>query len=148
LHEFAGRGDAAERAAARATLLKGAPSDVLRFEDAAAGASREAFVDGGRLERALFVTAQGELPPRAWLAALFETPQLGPAERAALLVGRPPGAPPDEGRRVCACKGVSARRVERAIAEGAASLDAIAEATGAGAGCGSCRPEIARMLAG
>ncbi|MBU2134648.1 MAG: (2Fe-2S)-binding protein, partial [Alphaproteobacteria bacterium] len=33
-----------------------------------------------------------------------------------------------------------------AIAQGASTVDAVGAATGAGTQCGSCRPEIARML--
>ncbi|MDB5446678.1 MAG: nitrate reductase catalytic subunit, partial [Phenylobacterium sp.] len=45
------------------------------------------------------------------------------------------------------CRGVRQVRIEAAIAGGCASLDAVSEATGAGAACGSCRPEIARLMA-
>jgi assimilatory nitrate reductase catalytic subunit len=42
---------------------------------------------------------------------------------------------------------VRAARIERAAADGAGSVDAIGEVTGAGQVCGSCRPEIAYILA-
>jgi assimilatory nitrate reductase catalytic subunit len=48
---------------------------------------------------------------------------------------------------VCACRNVRATRIETAIAGGACSVEAVGEATTAGSVCGSCRPEIARMLA-
>jgi assimilatory nitrate reductase catalytic subunit len=65
----------------------------------------------------------------------------------ALLVGRQPGQTVETGPTVCACRGVRAQRIETAIAGGCATVEAIGEATGAGAACGSCRPEIARLLA-
>jgi assimilatory nitrate reductase catalytic subunit len=147
LHEFAGRGDAREREALRKALLAGAPADVLRFEDPAAGALREAFLAENRLDRVLFTAAAGELPPRAWIAELFAADALGAQERAALLIGRAPGRPADASPVVCACRNVRAAAVGRAVAAGAVDVDAVAEVTGAGSNCGSCRPEIARLIA-
>jgi assimilatory nitrate reductase catalytic subunit len=48
---------------------------------------------------------------------------------------------------VCACLKVGARVIDAAIARGAGSVDAVSAATGAGTNCGSCRPELARMIA-
>jgi assimilatory nitrate reductase catalytic subunit len=146
LHEFAGRGDEAEREALRRELLKGAPAETLRYEDAAAGTLREACLAEDRLACVLFTTTSDGLPPRDWLVELFAADALGPAERTALLVGRAPGRIVEAGPVVCACRGVRRSRIEVAIAGGAADLDAVAELTGAGAACGSCRPEIARLL--
>jgi assimilatory nitrate reductase catalytic subunit len=41
---------------------------------------------------------------------------------------------------------VRAERIEGAIRDGAVTVETVGEATGAGANCGSCRPEIARIL--
>jgi assimilatory nitrate reductase catalytic subunit len=146
LHEFAGRGDEAERESVRRALTRDAGSDVLRFEDAKTGAVRLAFLANGRLDRILFTTCTGGLPPREWLAQLFAAETLAPADRALLLVGRAPGQPLETSPVVCACRGVRQGKIEAAIAGGCRSVDAISEATGAGASCGSCRPEIARLL--
>jgi assimilatory nitrate reductase catalytic subunit len=147
LHEFAGRGDERERAALLNAIGGKAGDDVLRFEDAAAGVLREAWLVGERLSRVIFFTTAGALPPREWLAELFGAPTLSAGDRLALLIGRQPGQTVETGPTVCACRGVQARRIETAIAGGSATLDAIGEATGAGAACGSCRPEIVRLLA-
>ncbi|WP_256443976.1 (2Fe-2S)-binding protein [Roseomonas sp. CECT 9278] len=45
---------------------------------------------------------------------------------------------------VCACHGVSAAAIR---ACGARDLAGVGAATAAGTGCGSCRPEIAALLA-
>jgi assimilatory nitrate reductase catalytic subunit len=146
LHQFAGRGDEAERRALRDALMKGALGELLRFEDVSTGALREAEVRGGRPQRVLFMGAGARLTPPDWLAGLFGQAVLTDLDRAALLHGRAPGAVVDEGPLVCACMRVGARRIEAAIAEGAADEQAIGRATGAGTSCGSCRPELARML--
>ena len=55
------------------------------------------------------------------------------------------GPPPSP--TVCVCHGVSQNVVRAAIERGACDLAAVGEATRAGTGCGSCRPEIAALLA-
>ncbi len=55
--------------------------------------------------------------------------------------------PVDKGPLICACLKVGARAIRSAVIAGAASIDAVAAATGAGSNCGSCRPEIARLIA-
>jgi assimilatory nitrate reductase catalytic subunit len=144
-HEFAGRGDAQERDAAISALFGVASGEVLSFEDAAAGTLRRAAIDGERLERALFVTVSGKLPARDWLAGLFAGP-LDARARSALLAGRAPGAAADAGPLVCACMGVGAKAIAAAVAAGADTVDAVSGATGAGSNCGSCRPEIKRLI--
>jgi assimilatory nitrate reductase catalytic subunit len=147
LHEFAGRGDEAERELVRRRLTAGTRGGPITYEDAAVGARREAWLHDGRLEQVLFTTASGKLPPREWLADLFAQQTLDADARATLLFGRPPGAPIDNGPLVCACLKVGAKQIQVVIAGGAASIDLIGAATGAGTNCGSCRPEIGRMLA-
>jgi assimilatory nitrate reductase catalytic subunit len=148
LHQFAGRGDEAERAALRKILRRSAPQDVVALEDPASGSLREAFLDADdRLERVLFMaSAAARLPEPDWLASLFAAPRLSPAERGFLLHGCAPGRPADAGPLVCACMGVSSNRIAAAIAEGARDEAAVGRATQAGVTCGSCRPEIRRLI--
>ena len=146
LHQFAGRGDETERRALREAMMRGARGEVLRLEDAATGTLREAELKDGRLERVLFITTGAKLPTGEWLARQFAEPLLGELARAMLLHGRAPGATADEGPLICACNSVGARRIEGAIASGASDVQAVGETTGAGTGCGSCRPEIVRLL--
>jgi assimilatory nitrate reductase catalytic subunit len=145
LHEVAGRGDAGERERLRKHLLfRGA--EVLRFEDASVGALREATLLGGRLERVFFATREGRLPPRDWLVELFGAGELDADQRAALLIGRAPGRAVQSSPMVCACLGVRRAAITAAVAAGAASVEAVGEVTRAGSNCGSCRPEITRIL--
>jgi assimilatory nitrate reductase catalytic subunit len=53
---------------------------------------------------------------------------------------------PDAGPVVCACLKVGAKTIAAAVAAGAETLDAVAAVTAAGTNCGSCRPEIARLI--
>lgn len=146
LHEFAGREEAALLELAR-RRPRARELELLSYEDAAVGARRDAGLIGGRLEWVLFVTRVGRLPPRAWLAELFQSEALSPTDRMALLAGAAPGAAPDAGPIVCACLKVGKASIDRAIAAGASDMDALSAATGAGSNCGSCRIELARLLA-
>lgn len=65
----------------------------------------------------------------------------------ALLAGRPRDAGPDRGAILCVCHDIGALEIEAAIASGADSVPAIGASCRAGTNCGSCRPELARMLA-
>ena len=145
-HEFAGRGDAVERDALRKALTKDLAGELVTYEDPATGAWRQAWLENGRLLAVLYMTTSGRLPPRDWLAELFAERALSAEARSTLLFGRPPGAPVDRGAMVCACLKVGARMVNAAIAAGADTPDIVGAATGAGTNCGSCRPEIARMI--
>lgn len=146
LHEFAGRGDEAERNVVATALSSGASGEMISFDDKATGAFRRAWIRDGRLDRMLFIGA-GSLPPREWLVGLFSQDQISDLDRAALLAGRPLGPVVDAGPMVCACMKVGAHTIEAACAAGAATVEAVGAATGAGTNCGSCKIEIARMIA-
>jgi len=55
-------------------------------------------------------------------------------------------APPVLGKLVCSCNNVGADNLRQAIASGCTSLKELCASTGAGTGCGSCRPEVQRLL--
>ncbi|MDO7885547.1 nitrate reductase [Hymenobacter cheonanensis] len=55
-------------------------------------------------------------------------------------------ATPVLGKLVCSCNGVGADNLRQAIAGGCNSLKELCASTGAGTGCGSCRPEVQRLL--
>jgi assimilatory nitrate reductase catalytic subunit len=94
-----------------------------------------------------FIAADQHLPEREWLASLFAKPQLEPADLAGLLAARSPkGA--DTGRVVCACFGVGEKTILDAIQmQGLKSVEAVGLCLKAGTNCGSCVPEIHRLLA-
>jgi assimilatory nitrate reductase catalytic subunit len=147
LHEFAGRGDQRERDAFLSAFPPSPGVEALSLEDPATGAVRRALLRHGRLEQVLFLTVSGRLPPRDWLVGLFAAPEVPSTDRITLLAGRPAAPMPDAGPIVCACLKVGARKIEAAVAAGTDTVEAIGAVTGAGSNCGSCRPEIARLIA-
>jgi assimilatory nitrate reductase catalytic subunit len=130
----------------KVTLPGLAQADWIEFDDGAAGAYRAALVVDGRLEACLMVGARRALPGRTWLASLFAQSALDPADRRCLLLGRRLDGI-DPGPTVCACFGVGANIIRGAIAAGCATADAVGSKLKAGTNCGSCRPEIAKIIA-
>lgn len=145
VHEFAGRGGSEEREEVAAALLGQDDGEILAMDDPARGTVRRAILRHGRPDRVLVLTEMGGLPVRGWIADRFLDETLSLADRAALLAGRAPGAR-DDGAIVCACFKVGARRLAAELADGARTVEALGAATGAGTNCGSCRPELARMI--
>ncbi|MDP9081048.1 MAG: molybdopterin-dependent oxidoreductase [Bacteroidota bacterium] len=50
------------------------------------------------------------------------------------------------GKLVCSCNNVGSENILNKIATGCRSLKELCDSTGAGTGCGSCRPEVKRLL--
>ncbi len=120
----------------------------IEYRDATLGRYRAACLLDGNLEAVFFFAPDQRLPEREWLAGLFAKPQLSTAELAGLLSARPPrGATSDTGRIVCACNNVGEKTILNAIRiQGLKSVEAIGQCLKAGTGCGSCVPEIRRLL--
>ena len=114
---------------------------VVTVSDAARGAHRLAFTEGGRISAVLFVAKSPVALMRDHVASL-----LG-GEAGTVLSGRAAHGLADAGPVVCACFGVGRKTVAQAIRSGAArTLDELGAAVQAGTNCGSCRPELAELL--
>jgi assimilatory nitrate reductase catalytic subunit len=107
------------------------------------GFARFALTRDGRLAGAFFMSREPVSAARNWLIG-----QLGAkTEPLQILLGRPASAAEDKGAIVCACMNVGHNEIRCYSARNPThSLNAICEGTGAGTGCGSCRPEVARII--
>jgi len=123
-------------------------AEWIEYRDAAMGRYRAACLQDGRLQAVFFIAADQRLPDREWLASLFNQPRLAPADLAGLLSARPPlGTVSDTGHIVCACHSVGEKTILNAIhTQGLSSVEAVGQCLKAGTGCGSCVPEIRRLL--
>jgi len=102
----------------------------------------------GRIESCLFLAAQPHLPSRQWLASLFARDRLDEADRLALLSGEAPGGGGDPGPVVCSCFGVGRNTILEVIRRNELDLPAqITAELRAGGNCGSCIPELRRLIA-
>jgi assimilatory nitrate reductase catalytic subunit len=131
---------------ARALVRAELSADWIDYEDANAGTYRAACLHDNRLEACLFVGPQPLLLSRSWLASLFGKPRLTATERARVLASRPEDSYLDTGVTVCACFGVGRNAIEAAIANGCRDISSIGNRLKAGTNCGSCVPELRRLI--
>jgi assimilatory nitrate reductase catalytic subunit len=87
------------------------------------------------------------VPAWSGLAKAWQLERLDATARRFLLAGRTATASFDASPTICACFGVKSRAIEQAIAGGACSTEAVGARLNAGTNCGSCLPEIRRLIA-
>jgi len=123
--------------------------EVVTYVEARRGVYKKLIIRGGRLAGAILLGAGQSAP--ALLQAFDRQTEL-PEDRAEVLfplsaaAGAPSLAELPDMAQICNCNGVSKGQVAAAVASGCRSLKAVCDATRAGTGCGSCRPEVARLL--
>jgi assimilatory nitrate reductase catalytic subunit len=96
----------------------------------------------------VFLSPRPDLPSRAWLASLFASEALTDVDRAGLLLGQPIAKGEDAGPTICSCFGVGRNTICAAIRD--RDLSSVAQVTAcvkAGGNCGSCVPELRKLLA-
>ena len=121
----------------------------LEYSDSAAGRYRAALVKNEQLEAVLFAASDFDLPTRTWLSQLFGKDVLDNSDRMSLLAGKPAKSMDDAGETVCACFGVGVNTILKAISEQKiTSVEAIGHTLKAGTNCGSCVPEIKKLMKG
>jgi len=109
------------------------------YDDPARGKLRRVALEQGR-PRAFLLA--GDLLAHDALIAWADHGD-APASVARLLMGR--NTAPPRARTICVCVGVTDRAIEAGIANGL-DLDGLKQTLGCATGCGSCAPEISRMV--
>jgi assimilatory nitrate reductase catalytic subunit len=121
--------------------------DVAAYDDPAGGSYRAAAFAEGRIELCLFSGAFEESLEWDAVKTLFEKEAVSPDERRMLLSGRSGDGLAGTGPIVCACFGVGRNAICDVIEQGACTPAAIGASLKAGTNCGSCIPELKRLLA-
>jgi len=145
--EFGGNGQGPDGEWLRGVVRDADGAEWIEYSDPGTGTWRTAVLSGGRLIACMMVTRSGILPPRSWLTSLLAKPCLEPADRSSLLRGVRRDVP-DPGLTVCACFQIGANSIRRAVQSGCNTVEGIGAKLRAGTNCGSCRPEIQRLLRG
>jgi assimilatory nitrate reductase catalytic subunit len=109
---------------------------------------RSASLVANRLEVLLSTGTAPDEAGTAWATELLAKERIDAATRRFILAGRPPATGSSTGRQICACFGVHQGAIEEAARAGADSVEAIGKTLKAGTNCGSCRPEIRKLLEG
>jgi assimilatory nitrate reductase catalytic subunit len=121
--------------------------DVAEVVDEERGVYRATAFREGRFEAGLFIARERDEANWERLKAMLSVPSFTPAERLLAVSGRGIGQTSSCGPTVCACFGVSAGAIRDAIDAGARDAQAIGAQLKAGTNCGSCVPELKKMLA-
>jgi len=120
-------------------------ADVVEYVDEARGIFRAAGFEGERVDFAFFI-GPGLAPGWDATQRHFAQDALSASERRSLLSGRARVGAEDDGAVICACFGVGAKAIGAAIAQGCDSPRAVGAKLRAGTNCGSCIPEIKRLI--
>jgi assimilatory nitrate reductase catalytic subunit len=124
-----------------------ADSELAEFIDLRRGVYRAAAFRDGQLESALFLGPAAAAPHWGAVKALFDASAMTDIERRMLLSGRAADGLADSGPVVCACFGVGLNVIRDAIGSKAAiNVEAIGKVLRAGTNCGSCLPELKRIV--
>jgi assimilatory nitrate reductase catalytic subunit len=128
--------------------LLGDAGAIIEFHDRTHDVYRAASLREGRLQACLYLAADGAaLPGWDWIKRQLIKSKLDASSRRALLAGRPPAGTADTGPVVCACFGVGLTAIHELIASGTGvSVEAVGRHLKAGTNCGSCQPEIKKLI--
>jgi assimilatory nitrate reductase catalytic subunit len=122
-------------------------SDIAEYQDAGRGVFRAASFVDDRLETCLFVGPSETAVEWSAVKETFAAGVLSDDQRRMLLSGRSTSGLANAGPIVCACFGVGRATICDAIASGARSATEIGARLKAGTNCGSCIPELKRLIA-
>lgn len=128
-------------------LASQAGENLLEYSDPARGVYRAARLTGGHIESCVFVGPARDAGDWSAIKPLFAAPELSDEQRRLLLSGRTAEGVVSEGPIVCACFGVGRNTIDAAISGGANTITDIGARLKAGTNCGSCIPEMKRMIA-
>ena len=112
------------------------------FIDKAKRYYKKCIIHGDRLVGTILIGDKAEfLEYRDLIAGKTEL-----SEKRLQLLRSGKTANPVLGKLVCSCNNVGAENIKNKITEGSYNLNELCDATGAGTGCGSCKPEVKRLL--
>ncbi|MFC5476524.1 molybdopterin-dependent oxidoreductase [Paraherbaspirillum soli] len=122
---------------------------ILRYDDRRRGHARHIKLNGDRLEA---VALSGDTSAELWLKPYLEAGQsvLGLGRRLLMPSAKPPAGVQSRGRIVCNCLNVAESEIRQVLANAAAApeerLALLQRQLKCGTNCGSCVPELKRMV--
>ncbi len=132
----------------RAGEMFGDGAELAEYSDRERGVYRAAAFVAGELAGCLFIGPAAAAPQWDALKPLFAADALADEARRVLLSGRSADGLASAGPTVCACFGVGLTAIRDALRSGAAaSVEGVGAALRAGTNCGSCLPELKRIVA-
>ena len=123
-----------------------AGDELAEYGDFGGGVYRAASFAGEAIETCLFLGPAQDAGDWDVVKELFAAGPLTDDQRRMLLSGKPAQGLASAGPVVCACFGVGRNAICDAIAAGARSATEIGMRLKAGTNCGSCIPELKRLI--
>jgi len=120
--------------------------DLAEYKDFGGGVYRAASFTGDRIATCLFVGPARDAGDWDVVKSLFAADALNDDQRRMLLSGKSMDGLASTGPIVCACFGVGRTTICDAIATGAGTAAEIGAKLKAGTNCGSCIPELKRLI--
>ncbi|MDU3078767.1 MAG: (2Fe-2S)-binding protein, partial [Mixta calida] len=99
----------------------------------------------GKVMLAFYSAARRPQIDDALIAAAFRQPPDTPEARFALLAGRAAQGEA-RGKTICSCFGVGERQIAAAVRQGALTCAALGQRLQCGTNCGSCIPELKKLI--
>ena len=129
-------------------LEQGKAFEVLTYVDRRMGIHRKAWIDSdGHLVAVRWVG--GDISEAKWLRKLMlEGTDVGDMRPFLLAPSSVVNTEDTKGKIICACHNVGELELKAAIESGCGDLETLKNCTKAGTGCGSCIPEMKRLLSG
>jgi assimilatory nitrate reductase catalytic subunit len=132
----------------RAAAILGDDVELAEYFDEPRATYRAGAFHDGKLSGCLFIGPAGAVPQWNAVKALFEAETVGDLQRRAALSGKSTDGVADAGPLVCACFGVGLNTIRLAFDGGeVANVEDIGKVLHAGTNCGSCLPELKRIVA-
>jgi assimilatory nitrate reductase catalytic subunit len=139
--------DNADLARWQSWLRSVAGSDLAEYKDFGGGIYRAASFADEHIETCLFVGPAHDAGDWDVVKTLFAADRLSDDQRRMLLSGKSVDGLASAGPIVCACFGVGRTIIYSAIVAGAGTAAEIGLQLKAGTNCGSCIPELKRLIA-
>jgi assimilatory nitrate reductase catalytic subunit len=139
--------DNADLARWQSWLRSTAGSDLAEYKDFGGGVYRAASFAENRIATCLFIGPARDAGDWDVVKNLFAADALSDDQRRMLLSGKSTDGLASAGPIVCACFGVGRTAILAAIAGGARTAAEIGVQLKAGTNCGSCIPELKRLIA-
>jgi assimilatory nitrate reductase catalytic subunit len=139
--------DNADLARWQSWLRSIAGGDLAEYKDFGGGVYRAASFAADSIETCLFIGPARDAGDWNIVKGLFAAGALSNEQRRMLLSGKSTDGLANAGPIVCACFGVGRTTICDAIAAGARSAVEIGAKLKAGTNCGSCIPEMKRLIA-
>lgn len=121
--------------------------DPISYTDQTLGETRIAWFDSEHMLAACYLSSTPVSASRSLITEWLTKKHVTIADRLGVLAARPHSNQLDKGAIVCSCFGIGSNEISAAAKDGCFSVKAIGERLNAGTNCGSCRSEIAMIIA-